>query len=96
MQIDATTLTRPHIRGRRARALLERGLADILAADNHGDNRSLGTAAEYLNAQGAAGVVGRLTTENPSAVLASGEMQPVAPVTLRGGLGDRIARIFGV
>jgi protein-tyrosine phosphatase len=95
MQVDATTLTRPHIRGRKARALVERGLADVLAADNHGDNRSVRTAAEYLEAHGAGEVIGRLTKDNPSAVLTNGKMETVAPVPLRRGLGDRIARLFG-
>ena len=36
MQVDATTLLSPRRRGERARRLVA-GLADILAADNHGD-----------------------------------------------------------
>src|SRR5439155_26267234 len=48
IQVDATTLTRPHSRGRRARAILEAGLADGLAADNHGDYRSLEAGARFL------------------------------------------------
>ncbi|MBI4500114.1 MAG: hypothetical protein HY700_03035 [Gemmatimonadetes bacterium] len=95
IQVDATTLTRPHSRGRQARALLEHGLADVVAADNHGDHRSVRTAAEYLKAQGAAAVAARLTTGNPGAVLKDETMQQVDPVALRGGLGDRIARLFG-
>jgi protein-tyrosine phosphatase len=95
IQVDATTLTRPHLRGRRARALLELGLADVLAADNHGDHRSLRTAADYLNARGAGSSTGRLTSENPGAVLTNGDMQAVDPVALPPGLGERIAKLFG-
>ena len=43
MQVDATTLLTPQARGQRARALVAAGLADILAADNHGDDRSIAT-----------------------------------------------------
>ena len=39
MQVDATTLLQPSRRGDRARQLLAYGLADILAGDNHGDDR---------------------------------------------------------
>jgi protein-tyrosine phosphatase len=95
IQVDATTLTRPHLRGRRARALVEQGLADVLAADNHGDYRSLRTAVEYLTSRGAALTASRLTTDNPGAVLSGGEMQPVGPVVLPQGLGERIAKLFG-
>ena len=39
MQVDATTLLSPQARGQRARQLVAAGLADILAGDNHGDER---------------------------------------------------------
>ncbi len=40
MQVDATTLLTPQARGQRARAAGGEGLADILAGDNHGDERT--------------------------------------------------------
>ncbi len=43
MQVDATTLLSTQSRGQRARALVAAGLADILAADNHGDDRTIAT-----------------------------------------------------
>jgi hypothetical protein len=95
IQVDATTLTRPHSRGRQALALLEAGLADIVAADNHGDNRSLRTAADFLRARGGEAAAITLTTTNPGAVLRNEEMVAIQPFTLRRGLGDRIARLFG-
>lgn len=48
MQVDARALTRPTTRGHRARQLVAQGLADVLAADNHGDGRSLLVAVEFL------------------------------------------------
>ena len=95
IQLDATTLTRPHSRGRRARALIQYGLADIVAADNHGDNRSMRTAADYLRARGGDRLAELLTTVNPGAVLADAEMEPVEPVLLPEGWGERISRLFG-
>ena len=53
MQVDATELTRPTVRGRRARQLLAAGLADVIAADNHGNRRVVTTGVEYLTEQGA-------------------------------------------
>ena len=47
MQVDATTLLSPRRRGERARRLVA-GLADILAADNHGDQRLLETGYAML------------------------------------------------
>lgn len=41
LQVDANTLFMPRTRGDRARALVANGLADILAADNHGDARDV-------------------------------------------------------
>src|SRR5439155_27090100 len=82
IQVDATTLTRPHSRGRRARAILEAGLADVLAADNHGDYRSLAAAARYLEGRGAGRAITRLTEQNPGAVIRDADMAPVDPVRL--------------
>ena len=95
IQVDATTLARSQPRGRRARELVVYGLADIVAADNHGDSRSVRTAAEFLQANGGERMAQRLTTTNPGAVLADGEMEPVEPITLKASWSDRIARLFG-
>ena len=54
VQVDATTVTRPTSRGELARRLLRAGLADVLAADNHGDRRTMVTGRSFLEEQGAA------------------------------------------
>jgi protein-tyrosine phosphatase len=95
IQLDATTLTRIHIRGRRARTLLEGGLADLVAADNHGDHRSVRTASEYLRQHGGEEMAGLLTTINPGAVVTDGDMLPVEPIRIRSSLKERIARLWG-
>jgi len=94
IQLDATTLTRPTSRGRRARALLAEGLADILAADNHGDRRSLETGAQYLQEHRCGAVVEHLTTRNPAAVIADGQMTDVPPASVVEGWIGRFAGLF--
>jgi len=94
MQVDATTLLSPQPRGERARALVGRGLADILAADNHGDDRSLATGRRFLQAHDAAGQAELLTTRNPLAILADEPLAPVAPFELRRTWMQRIREIL--
>lgn len=96
IQVDATTLTRPHGRGKKARDLVQAGLADLVAADNHGDNRSVRTAADYLRECGGERAVAALTTGNPGAILRDTEMSGVPRVEIKsGGIVGRIARLFG-
>lgn len=90
IQVDATTILRPSSRGQRARALLAEGLADILAADNHGDDRGLPQAVEALNAQDADAQADLLTTRNPQALLADEYPDVVPPVTFRLSLLNRL------
>lgn len=94
IQVDATTLTRPSARGQRARDLLEAGLADVLAADNHGDHRSLATAARYLSRRSAATPLAQLTLENPTAVVEDRPMSDVGGVPLGGRWKDRWRRLL--
>lgn len=94
LQLDATTLLVPSERGDRARALLAAGLADLVAADNHGDERSPAGVAAALREEGAAEAAELLTVGNPRAVLEDGEMTAVGPVTLPVSLGWRIRRIW--
>lgn len=86
MQVDATTLTRPTTRGRRARELVTAGLADIIAADNHGDGRLVATGKRYLEAHGAERAAQLLAIDNPRAVLEDRDLAPVPPVRLPTGL----------
>ncbi|HEY2825195.1 MAG TPA: CpsB/CapC family capsule biosynthesis tyrosine phosphatase [Gemmatimonadales bacterium] len=87
MQVDATTLTRPTTRGKLARQLVSRGLADIVAADNHGDRRSVATAAAYLEKAGSANVAEWLTVHNPRAILDNRDLRPVPAADLTAGTG---------
>jgi len=90
IQVDATTMTSRSGRGERARALLEHGLADVLAADNHGDSRSLLSAAEFLEAFDAERAAMTLTLSNPRAMVENRDLEPVEPVHFTGSLVDRM------
>ena len=83
MQVDATTLLTSQARGQRARQLVAEGLADILAGDNHGDDRSVATGARFLRAQDGNEQVELLAVENPRAILADRPLSPVPPLRIR-------------
>jgi protein-tyrosine phosphatase len=95
MQVDATTALMATRRGDRARALLAHGFADIVAADNHGDNRTMADIRRALEAQGDGEAAALLTTANPRAILENRPTLPVPPVQVKLPLKDRIRRIFG-
>ncbi len=94
LQVDATTVLMKTPRADRARELIGAGLADIFAADNHGDDRSLAGAAEALAAEGAKEQADLLTVGNPRAILEDRELTPVEPVTLRSSWTRRLRRFF--
>jgi hypothetical protein len=94
MQVDATTLLAAQARGERARALAARGLADILAADNHGDDRSLAAGRSFLEAQDAAEQADLLTTRNPLAILSDEPLLPVPPFELRRTWMQKLRKIL--
>jgi protein-tyrosine phosphatase len=83
MQVDATTLLAAQARGQRARQLVGEGLADILAGDNHGDDRTVATGARFLKAQDGVEQVDLLVVQNPSAILEDKDLSPVPPLRMR-------------
>ena len=83
MQVDATTLLTGQARGQRARQLVSEGLADIIAADNHGDDRSVATGAKLLRAQDGIEQAELLAVTNPSAILNDRPLVPVPPLRIR-------------
>ncbi len=95
MQVDATTLLGGRGRGHRARALLCQGLADIIAADNHGDDRQMQTATEYLKEHRGQAQAELLAERNPAAILANGELEPVPPLEIKTPLFDRLKLMWG-
>ena len=95
MQVDATTLLSGRGRGQRARTLLAQGLADIIAADNHGDDRQLQTATAYLGEHGGQVQAELLAVGNPGAILENGELEPVPPLEIKTPLFDRLKLMLG-
>lgn len=94
MQCDATSLVSEGSRGRLARAMLAEGLVDLLASDNHGDDRSLLAARTWLEEAGASEQATLLTTRNPGQLLADEALDPVPPLRVETGWLDRLRNIF--
>jgi protein-tyrosine phosphatase len=94
MQVDATTLVSPQARGQRARQLVAAGLADILAGDNHGDERTIATGFQFLTAQEGAEQAELLVVRNPGAILRDEPLQPVPPIMIRRTWMQRIRQLL--
>jgi protein-tyrosine phosphatase len=94
MQVDATTLLSPQARGQRARQLVAAGLADILAGDNHGDDRTIVTGAEFLRAQDGTEQAELLTVLNPGAVLRDEPLADVPPIQIRRSWMQRLRHLL--
>ncbi len=95
LQVDGPTLLSPRPRGARAREMVEHGLADIAAADNHGDDRSLRSAWDELMAHEGAGQAQQLLVRNPQAILDDRPTEPVSPLAWRFSLLERIRSLLG-
>jgi protein-tyrosine phosphatase len=94
IQLDATTFTGPTSRGQRARALLKAGLADVLAADNHGSSRMMTTGRRYLEGCGDHAAAELLTVRNPRAIVEDRDLSPVPRAALRGAVLGIIERML--
>lgn len=94
IQTDAAILLDRGSMGRLAASLLEAGLVDLLASDNHGDSRSLRVARTWLEEMGASEQAEILTTENPRRLLAGEPLLPVAPVVPERGFAARLRALF--
>lgn len=95
MQVDATTLHSPHTRGQRARQLIAAGLGDILAGDNHGDDRTIAAGADFLRAQDGEAQAELLTTVNPGAILRDEPLAEVPPLAIRRTWMQRLRHLLG-
>ncbi|HVE78190.1 MAG TPA: CpsB/CapC family capsule biosynthesis tyrosine phosphatase [Gemmatimonadaceae bacterium] len=95
IQMDANMLLADVPQSRLARELLESGLADCMASDNHGDDRSLGAVRRWLEEADAPEQARLLTHVNPGRLLRGEPPLPVAPVP-RAGAFERLRRlVFG-
>jgi protein-tyrosine phosphatase len=96
IQVDATTLTRSSQRAAKARQIVRSGSADVLAADNHGDQRNLSEAFEFLAQQGSPKVAQMLTVENARSVLEDRPMETVPAVVIREGFWSKFKNIIRI
>jgi protein-tyrosine phosphatase len=94
MQVDGPTLATSRARGQRARDLVAAGLADIIAGDNHGDDRSIAQGYRFLVAQDATQQGELLARRNPAAILADGTPEPVPPVQIRSTWMQRLRQLI--
>lgn len=95
MQVDATTLTMERGRGGRARDLVREGLADILAADNHGDERCVATALDWLTEHDGGDQALVLLDANPRAILEDRALYEVDPLPIGRSLWRTVRQLFG-
>ena len=95
IQVDATTMTLARSRGDRARDIVVAGLADILAADNHGDERNVATAHDWLCEHGGEEQATLLLDTNPRAILDDISIFEVDPLKVRKSLWRAVRRVFG-
>lgn len=95
MQVDATTLHSPQTRGQRARQLVAAGLADILAGDNHGDERTIAAGADFLRALDGNAQAELLTVANPGAILRGEPLIEVPPLAIRRTWMQRLRQLLG-
>jgi protein-tyrosine phosphatase len=94
LQVDANTLFHATGRGRRARGILAAGFADILAADNHGDSRSLAEPFAKILEAGGKEIATLLMKTNPAAILANQSTLAVDPFELKVPLWSRLRGWF--
>jgi protein-tyrosine phosphatase len=89
LQVDGPTLLSTRPRGDRARDLVIHGLADVAAADNHGESRSLKGMRDALTEMGAGDQATLLVDTNPRAIVEDRPTEPVPTVAWRRSLLDR-------
>ncbi|HWA58885.1 MAG TPA: CpsB/CapC family capsule biosynthesis tyrosine phosphatase [Gemmatimonadales bacterium] len=90
LQVDGPTLLSSRSRGERARQLVAAGLADIAAADNHGDERSLRPVQDTLVDMAGGEQAELLLTRNPRAIVEDRPLDPVPPLSWRRSIVDRL------
>jgi protein-tyrosine phosphatase len=95
LQVDGPTLLSPRPRGARARELVQHGLADIAAGDNHGDNRSLKAAWDELMGHEGSAQAQALLTRNPQAILEDRPVEAVPPLDWRFSIFERLRSMLG-
>ena len=94
IQMDVAGVFASGSQGALAASLLERGLADLLASDTHGDSRALLPARQWLIELGADDTADLLTRRNAAHLLANQTLEPVAPLDRRRGMLGRLKELL--
>ncbi|HEY2066462.1 MAG TPA: CpsB/CapC family capsule biosynthesis tyrosine phosphatase [Gemmatimonadaceae bacterium] len=94
MQLDTAGLLGTGRTATFARALLDAGLADLVASDNHGDARSLAAAREWLSGVAGEEHADLLTRTNPRRLLDGEPVLPVPPLPRRPRMLGQLRRLF--
>jgi protein-tyrosine phosphatase len=77
-----------------SRQLLELGLVDLFASDNHGDTRTLATARDWLLDVSTPEHAELLTRSNARRLLDGEPMTPVPPLPASTGIFARFREMF--
>jgi protein-tyrosine phosphatase len=77
-----------------SRSLLEAGLVDLFASDNHGDARSLATARDWLLEVATPEHATLLTRTNARRLLDGEALVPVPPLAKQSGIFGRLREMF--
>lgn len=94
IQMDTAGLKGTGGVARISRALLEAGVVDLLASDNHGDGRSLATARTWLLDVATQEHVDLLTRTNARRLLDNEDVVPVPPLSEQRGVFERLRELF--
>jgi protein-tyrosine phosphatase len=94
IQLDTAGLLGSGEIARLSRALLEEGLVDLFASDNHGDSRSLATARDWLREVATEEHATLLTRTNARCVLDDAPLIPVPPLVKHAGMFSRLRAMF--
>lgn len=94
IQMDTAGLSGKGRIGKISRQLLELGLVDIIASDNHGDTRTLATARDWLLEVATPEHAVLLTSANARRLLDGEPMLPVPPLPATTGLFARFREMF--
>lgn len=94
IQMDTAGLRGKGGIGRISRALLEAGLVDMFASDNHADDRSLATARTWLLDVATQEHADLLTRTNARRLLDDEEVLPVPPLSLGRNVLGRLLELF--
>ena len=94
IQMDTAGLLGKGSIAKLSRALVQAGLVDLFASDNHGDSRSLATARDWLLEVSTREHADLLTHTNARHLLDGTPLVPVPPLSGAAGIFGRLRELF--